>query len=135
MWSLLQSFHLRVKTKKIKNLMIATKEVLWPKKLEISHASQILTNDRQILVLSQLSNYYCTLKVFLSYNSNGFLINTSRHTFEFMSSTLVYIKYFCNTHSFCFSRLQDDLISLQNSEFFSIKTGQTPRIKMLLINA
>ena len=28
------------------------------KKKEISHASQILTNDRQILVLSQLSNYY-----------------------------------------------------------------------------
>ena len=28
-------------------------------KLEISHASKILTNERQILVLSQLSNYYC----------------------------------------------------------------------------
>ena len=27
-------------------------EALWPKKLEISKASQILTNDRQILVLS-----------------------------------------------------------------------------------
>jgi len=29
------------------------------KKLEISHASQILTNARQILVLSYLFNYYC----------------------------------------------------------------------------
>jgi hypothetical protein len=27
-------------------------EQLWPKNLEISHASQILANDRQILVLS-----------------------------------------------------------------------------------
>ena len=29
------------------------------KKLEISYASQILTNEHQTLVLSQLSNYYC----------------------------------------------------------------------------
>ena len=34
-------------------------EALWPKKSEISHASQILTNDCQILVLSWLPNYYC----------------------------------------------------------------------------
>ena len=37
----------------------APDEETWPKKLEISHASQILTNDRQSLVLSYLSNYYC----------------------------------------------------------------------------
>ena len=30
------------------------------KKLEISHPSQILTHEPQILVLSWLSNYYCT---------------------------------------------------------------------------
>ena len=35
------------------------------KKLEISHASQILTNERQILVLSQLSNYYCTVLIYI----------------------------------------------------------------------
>ena len=29
------------------------------KKLEISHASQVLTHEPQILVLSQLCNYYC----------------------------------------------------------------------------
>ena len=33
------------------------------KKLEISHASQILTNDCQILVLSLLSNYYCNPRI------------------------------------------------------------------------
>ena len=32
------------------------------KKLEISHASQILTHEPQILVLSYLSNYYCTCR-------------------------------------------------------------------------
>ena len=31
------------------------------KKMEITHGSQILTNDRQILVLSYLSNYYYTV--------------------------------------------------------------------------
>ena len=31
------------------------------KKVDLSHASQILTNDRQILVLSMLSNHYCTM--------------------------------------------------------------------------
>ena len=35
-------------------------EALWSKKLEISHVSQNLKNDRQILVLSKLSYYYCT---------------------------------------------------------------------------
>ena len=43
-------------------VLLGHKEALWPKKLEISHASQILTNDFQILVLSQLSNYYCNAK-------------------------------------------------------------------------
>ena len=32
------------------------------KKSEISHASQILTHEPQILVLSNSSNYYCKLK-------------------------------------------------------------------------
>ena len=36
----------------ISKILLGYKEALWPKKLEISHASQILTNDRQILVLS-----------------------------------------------------------------------------------
>ena len=36
-------------------------EALWPKKLEISHASQILTNDRQIWVLSYLPNLITTV--------------------------------------------------------------------------
>ena len=43
-------------------VLLGHKEALWPKKLEISHASQILTNNFQILVLSQLSNYYCNAK-------------------------------------------------------------------------
>ena len=34
-------------------ILLSYKEALWPEKL----ASQILTNDRQILVLSQLSNH------------------------------------------------------------------------------
>ena len=33
-------------------ILLAHEEALWPKKLEISHASQILTNKHQILVLS-----------------------------------------------------------------------------------
>ena len=32
--------------------LLGYEEALWAKKLEISHASQILTNDHQILVLS-----------------------------------------------------------------------------------
>ena len=34
------------------------------KKMEISHPSQIFTNDCQILILSQLSNYCCTERFF-----------------------------------------------------------------------
>ena len=33
-------------------ILLAYEETLWAKKLEISYASQILTNDCQILVLS-----------------------------------------------------------------------------------
>ena len=33
-------------------ILLGYEEALWPKKLEISQTSQILTNDRQILVLS-----------------------------------------------------------------------------------
>jgi hypothetical protein len=40
-------------------LVKATKRYYGQKKLEISHASQILTNGHKILVLSWLVNYYC----------------------------------------------------------------------------
>ena len=40
-------------------ILLAYDKALWSKKLEISHANQILTNECQILVLSWLSNYYC----------------------------------------------------------------------------
>ena len=33
-------------------LLLGYEDALWPKKLETSHASEILTNERQILVLS-----------------------------------------------------------------------------------
>jgi hypothetical protein len=33
-------------------ILLGYEEALWPKKLEISHASQILTKNLQILVLS-----------------------------------------------------------------------------------
>jgi hypothetical protein len=36
----------------LSKILLSYEEALWPKKLEISHASQILTNDCQILVLS-----------------------------------------------------------------------------------
>jgi hypothetical protein len=32
--------------------LLGYEEAFWPKKLEISHASQIWTNEQQILVLS-----------------------------------------------------------------------------------
>ena len=44
----------------LKYVLLGCEEAIWPKKLEISYASQILTNDRQILHRSYLSNYYCT---------------------------------------------------------------------------
>ena len=34
------------------SVLLGYEEAFWPKKLEISYASQILTNDRQILSLS-----------------------------------------------------------------------------------
>ena len=43
----------------ISKILLGYEEAIWPKILEIS---QILTNDFQILVLSQLSNYYCNAK-------------------------------------------------------------------------
>ena len=55
-------------------ILLGYEEALWPNKLEISHASQILTHEPQILVLSYLSNYYCTDTIrkadhsFLPYN-------------------------------------------------------------------
>ena len=36
----------------VSKILLGYKEALWPKNLEVSHASQILTNDRQIMVLS-----------------------------------------------------------------------------------
>ena len=35
----------------VSKIFLGYEEALWPKKLELSHASQILTNDRQILFL------------------------------------------------------------------------------------
>ena len=49
----------------ISKMLLGYEEALWSNKLKISHVSQILTNDCQILVLSQISNYYCkSVKVF-----------------------------------------------------------------------
>ena len=36
----------------VSKILLGCEEALWSKKLEISHASQILTSDSQILVLS-----------------------------------------------------------------------------------
>ena len=36
----------------VSEIFLGYEEALWPKKLEISHASQILTNEHQLLVLS-----------------------------------------------------------------------------------
>jgi hypothetical protein len=36
----------------VSKMLLGYEEALWPKELKISHGSQILTNDRQILVLS-----------------------------------------------------------------------------------
>ena len=49
------------------------------KKLEINHASQILTNDCQILVLSQLSNYYCMAQKILTGPKYFWSCRRSRH--------------------------------------------------------
>ena len=38
----------------VSKILLGSEEALWPKKLEISHASQILTHEPQILVLSYL---------------------------------------------------------------------------------
>ena len=43
----------------VSKILLGYEEALWPKKLEINHASQILTNDCQIMVLSKLSNHHC----------------------------------------------------------------------------
>jgi hypothetical protein len=36
----------------VSKIVLGYEEALWPKKLEISHASQILTHEPHILVLS-----------------------------------------------------------------------------------
>ena len=41
-------------------MFIVYEEVSWPRKLEISHASQILTNDHPISALSYLFHFLCT---------------------------------------------------------------------------
>ena len=45
-------------------ILLGYEEALWPKKLDISHAIQTLTNDCQILVLSHLPNNYFTNDIF-----------------------------------------------------------------------
>jgi hypothetical protein len=45
------------------------------KKMEVSHTSQILTNDHQILVPFKLSNYYCRISTFEFLSANDFMIN------------------------------------------------------------
>jgi hypothetical protein len=42
----------------VSKILLGYEEALWPKQLEISHASQILTNYFKILFFSKLSNYY-----------------------------------------------------------------------------
>ena len=46
----------------VSKILLGYEEALWPKKLEISHASQILTNDCQILILSKF--YLTTVSSF-----------------------------------------------------------------------
>ena len=36
----------------VSEILLGYEEALWPKQLEISHATQILTSDCQILILS-----------------------------------------------------------------------------------
>ena len=49
----------------VSKILLGYEEALWPNKQEISHVSQILTNACQILVLFQVSNYYCkSVKIF-----------------------------------------------------------------------
>jgi hypothetical protein len=44
----------------VSKILLGYDEALWAKQLEISHASQVLTNNYQILLW--LSSYYCTGK-------------------------------------------------------------------------
>ena len=48
-------------------IVLGYEEALWPKKLETSHGSLILTNNCQILNLSLFCNYYCTLQNLLNF--------------------------------------------------------------------
>ena len=52
----------------VSKVLLGYEEAFWPKKLEISHASQILTNNHKILVLSYLEGEEkkSTLDLFLS---------------------------------------------------------------------
>ena len=45
----------------VSKILLGYEEALGSKKLEISHASQILKNDHPILVLSYLSKNYCKI--------------------------------------------------------------------------
>ena len=51
----------------VSKTLLGYEQAIWPKNMEIRHASQILTNDNQILVLSYLLNYYRT---YLTIESN-----------------------------------------------------------------
>ena len=42
----------------VSKILLDCEEALWPKKFDISHASQILKNDCQILILSLLIRKY-----------------------------------------------------------------------------
>ena len=57
------------------------------KKLEISHTSQILTNDCQILILSELSNYY--FKQSKTYNNAMHFGSLNKYIFLFAENDLI----------------------------------------------
>ena len=48
----------------VSKILLGYEEAVWSKKLEINHASQILTNERQILVLSLLLSFNESAKMF-----------------------------------------------------------------------
>ena len=55
----------------VSKILLRYEEALRPRTLEISHVSQILTHEPQILVLSLLFNYYWTAKILLILQNLG----------------------------------------------------------------
>ena len=47
----------------VSNIRLGYEKALWPKKLEISHASQILTKDSQILSYKGLIDFVSNLNL------------------------------------------------------------------------